>query len=121
MRKIHFEVLITTLFVLLGTMFVYSRLSNLSVFWSSQMIWSTILALGWVVVSLGYYHQGWIIHKSKSSEHVSIVLPIAVFVVQCILFVKGIFYHDWSLIAGAVMVNSGVVFSLYQIVRTKLK
>ncbi len=85
------------------------------------MFWSVILAFGWIVVSLGYYHQGWLVHKSKSAEHVSVVLPIAVFLVQCILFVKGIYYHDWSLILGAIMVNSGVIFSLYQIVRVKSK
>jgi len=80
-----------------------------------------MLALGWVIVSLGYYHQGWLVHKSKSAEHVSIVLPVAVFMVQCILFVKGIYYKDWSLILGAVMVNSGVVFSLYQIIKSRSK
>lgn len=76
---------------------------------------------GWVIVSLGYFHQGWLVHSGKNAEHVSIVLPVAVFSVQCILFVKGIFYGDWSLIYGAVIVNSGVVFSLYQIIKARHK
>ena len=69
----------------------------------------------WGIVAVGYYHQGWLIHLRKSSQGVSAFLPIAVFLVQCILFVKGIYYHDWALIFGAVTVNSGVVFDLYQI------
>lgn len=109
------------LFVAFSTVFIFGRLAMFPNFWNSQVFWSSVLALGWVIVSLGYYHQGWIVHTSKSSEHVSIVLPIAVFVVQCILFVKGIFYDDWSLITGAVMVNSGVVFNLYQIIKVRHK
>ena len=121
MKKIYLEILASALFVSLGTIFVYGRLAGFAIFWDSQMIWSIILAVGWVIVSLGYYNQGWIVHKSKSAEHVSVVLPIAVFIVQCILFVKGIYYSDWSLIVGAIMVNSGVVFSLYQIIKAKSK
>ena len=121
MKKIHFEIVVSVLFVFVSTFFVYKYLSSFSVFWNSQIFWSTILALGWVVVSLGYFNQGWLVHKSKSAEHVSVVLPIAVFIVQCILFVKGIFYNDWSLVSGAIMVNSGVVFSLYQIFKARLK
>ena len=107
------------MFVCISTIVVYWRLAGFSVFWDSQFLWSAGLAIGWVIVSLGYYHQGWIVHTSKSAEHVSIVLPMAVFVVQCILFVKGIYYNDWSLIVGAVMVNSGVIFSLYQILKAR--
>lgn len=121
MKKIHFEIPVSVLFVFISTFFVYKYLADLSVFWNSQIFWSVVLALGWVVVSFGYYHQGWLVHKSKSAEHVSVVLPVAVFIVQCILFVKGIYYEDWSLILGAVMVNSGVVFSLYQITKVKFR
>lgn len=74
-----------------------------------------------MVVSLGYYNQGHLVQKSKSASHVSVMLPIAAFVVQCVLFVKGIHYKDWSLVLGALVVNSGVLFSLYQIYKVKLK
>ena len=119
MKKIHWEILFSALLVAFGTLFTYGRLSGFSIFWNSQLLWSVALSVGWVVVALGYYHQGWLVHTSKSAEHVSIVLPVAVFIVQCILFVKGIFYNDWSLITGAVMVNSGVAFSLYQIIKVR--
>ncbi|KND48896.1 MAG: hypothetical protein AB200_00515 [Parcubacteria bacterium C7867-005] len=119
MKKIYLEILFSALFVALSTIFIYGRLIGFDVFWNSQFLWSVILSIGWVVVALGYYHQGWLVHTSRSADHVSVVLPTAVFIVQCILFIKGIYYGDWSLIIGAVMVNSGVVFSLYQIVRAK--
>jgi hypothetical protein len=121
MKKIHLEILVSAFFVAFSTIFVYGRLAGYAVFWNAQFFWSFALAVGWVIVSLGYFHQGWLVHTGKSAEHVSIVLPIAVFIVQCILFVKGIFYSDWSLITGAVMVNSGVVFSLYQILKVRAK
>ena len=76
--------------------------------------------LGWIIVSAGYYHQGWLVRKDHSSAHVSLVLPVAVFFVQCILFVKGIYFDDWSLVAGAVLVNSGVCFSIYNIIKSRL-
>lgn len=119
MKKIYIEILLTALFVLIGTYIVYGRLENLGVFWSAQMLWSAILMVGWVIVAAGYYHQGWLVHKGHTAIHVSAVLPSAVFVVQCILFIKGIYFDDWSLIFGAIIVNSGVVFSLYQILKAK--
>jgi hypothetical protein len=119
MKKLYWEIILAGLFVALATLFLYGKLAPFKLFWDSQAIWSMVLAIGWVVVSLGYFHQGWLVHTGKSADHVSIVLPAAVFVVQCILFIKGIFYDDWSLIAGAVMVNSGVTFSLYQIIKAK--
>lgn len=121
MKKLFLEILITFLFVAVGTALVYSRLSSVSFFWSEQTLWSFVLVLCWIVVAVGYFHQGWMIRVAKSSSHVSIVLPIAVFIVQCVLFVKGIYYHDWSLIAGAIIVNSGVTFNLYHIVKTRIK
>ncbi len=121
MKKVHLEIVGAALFVGLGTIFAYSRLAHIENFWNAQMVWSTILAIGWVIVALGYYNQGWLVHKSQSAEHVSIILPIAVFCVQCVLFVKGIYYGVWSLIAGAIVVNSGVVFSLYQIFKARSK
>ena len=95
------------------------RLAPQTLFWNAQSIWSALLIVGWVIVALGYYHQGWMVQKSKSSKNVSIVLPVAVFVVQCVLFVKGIYYSDRSLIIGALLVNSGVVFSVYQILKMR--
>lgn len=119
MKKLHLEILASVLFVIVSTFFTYKYLSRFSIFWDSQVIWSGILALGWVIVFLGYYNQGQLVRKSKSAEHVSLMLPSAAFIVQCILFIKGIYYHDWSLIFGAVLVNSGVVFSLYQIFKVR--
>lgn len=119
MKKVYLEILLVILFVVFGTMFTYIQLSDITLFWSSQNIWSTALIICWSVVSAGYFHQGWIIHKSKSSANVSLMLPIAVFIVQCILFVKGIYYHDWSLVIGAIVVNSGVTFNLWQITKFK--
>lgn len=109
------EIILSILFVALSTFFMYGYLSKSAFFWNAQFFWNIALAVGWIIVSLGYYNQGWIIQKNKSAEHVSVILPSAVFIVQCILFVKGIYYQDWALIAGAVMVNSGVTFNLYQI------
>lgn len=119
--KLHLEIVGSLTFVALATYVVYGQLVDSADFWSAQNIWSLILMAGWVVVSLGYYHQGYLVHKSRSASHVSVVLPVAVFVVQCILFVKGIFYKDWALIAGALLVNSGVIFNLYQITKAKLR
>jgi|SRR3989338_6284278 len=120
-RKLIWELVVATLFVFVSTYFVYSYLASDTFFWNAQILWSIALALCWVIVATGYYHQGWMVHKKHSAENVSIILPIAVFCVQLILFVKGIFYHDWSLIFGAVVVNSGVLFSLYQIIKTRGK
>ncbi len=118
-KRIIFEIILSVAFVFIGTFFVYGRLAGITSFWSSQMFWNIVLAICWSIVSFGYFHQGMLVHHRKSSDGVSILLPCAVFFVQCILFVKGIFYHDWSLILGAVIVNSGVVFSLYQIWKYK--
>lgn len=116
-NKILFESTLSVLFVFVGTYFVYGYLKPVTYFWDAQNIWSLILAIGWTVVSLGYYHQGWLIHKSHDTSNVSIVLPIAVFFIQCILFIKGVHYSDWSLIWGAMIVNSGVSFSIYHIIK----
>lgn len=117
MKKVHWEVLAITLFVVATTFFLYRYLLPMEFFWSAQNLWSAILALGWVIVTIGYYHQGWMIQKGGGADHVSLLLPSAVFIVQCVLFIKGVFYNDWSLVSGSVMVNSGVLFSIYQIVR----
>ncbi len=121
MKKVHLEILFAILFVLISTYYIYDWLVGISFFWNAQMVWSVLLAMGWVIVSLGYFRQGWLVHHSGDAREVSVLLPIAAFTAQCVLFVKGIFYHDWSLIAGALMVNSGVVFSLYNIFKAKLK
>lgn len=119
MRRIFFEILFTAVFVLFGTLVFYGKLDGFISFWSAQNIWSALLMFGWLIVASGYYHQGWLVHKGHTALHVSAVLPSAVFVVQCILFIKGVYFNDWSLMFGAVVVNSGVVFSLYQIVKAK--
>jgi uncharacterized membrane protein YhdT len=118
-KKLYLEVIGIITFVLGATYIAYGLLAGFPAFWSSQVFWSVILSVGWVVVAFGYYHQGSLVRQSKSSEHVSIILPAVVFLVQCVLFVKGIYYKDWSLIAGALMVNSGVLFSLYQIITNR--
>jgi hypothetical protein len=121
MKKIYWEILASIVFVLGGTVVVYGQLKHFPIFWDAQSVWSVILIIGWIVVALGYYHQGWMVHKGHSAIHVSAWLPTTVFFVQCVLFVKGIFFHDWSLIFGALIVNSGVVFSLYHIFEAKRK
>jgi hypothetical protein len=113
--KLILEIAATALVVLVPTFFIYRSLADVSSFWDAQSLWSAALALCWAVVAGGYYHQGWLVHERQSAAGVSVVLPAAVFLVQCILFVKGIYYEDWALIVGAVMVNSGVIFSLSQI------
>ncbi len=119
MRKVYWEILASAIFVFGGTFLVYGWLAGKTDFWNAQNIWSVVLMIGWVIVASGYYHQGWLVHHGHSANHVSAALPAAVFIVQCILFIKGIYFHDWSLIAGAIVVNSGVVFSLYQIIQAK--
>lgn len=119
MKKLLVEIIVSAVTVFGLTFLVYNSLAGISPFWDTQFIWSGMLAIGWVVVAAGYYHQGWLVSAKKSSANVSIVLPVAVFFIQCILFVKGIYYHDWSLVWGAVVVNSGVLFSLYQIMRAR--
>lgn len=119
MKKIVLEILLCAGLVFIPTFFVYSYLKGFPSFWNAQFVWSVILAAGWVLVATGYYNQGWLVKTDHTSKDVSIILPITVFIVQCVLFVKGIYYHDWSLIWGALVVNSGVVFSLYQIAKSR--
>ncbi|MDO8474496.1 MAG: hypothetical protein Q7S62_03080 [bacterium] len=121
MKKLLIEITLSAVIVFGLTFIAYNFLAGISPFWNTQFIWSVVLAVGWAIVAAGYYHQGWLVYTQKSSANVSIVLPIAVFFIQCVLFVKGIYYQDWSLVWGAVIVNSGVVFSLYQIMRQKTK
>lgn len=117
MKRLYWEILFGLIFVLGGTFIAYNLLSGIEGFWSAQQTWNLALIVCWIVVAFGYWRQGWIVHKSKSSTHVSILLPSTVFVVQCILFVKGIFYHDFALVTGALLVNSAVVFNLYQLLK----
>lgn len=117
MKRLHIEILLGILFVAGGTLTVYNLLAPVGSFWSAQNIWSTLLIICWCVVASGYWHQGFIVREAKSSTHVSLMLSVTVFLVQCILFVKGIYYKDISLIIGAVVVNSGVIFNIYQIIR----
>lgn len=119
--KKFFEIIGVLTFVVGGTYLAYNGLADIPTFWQSQTFWSVVLIIGWVVVSFGYFHQGWLVHRDHSSAHVSIILPATVFVVQCVLFIKGVYYTDWSLIGGAILVNSGVVFSLYNIFKNRVK
>lgn len=118
-KKLVFEIILSLGFVLIPTYFIYKYLKQFSYFWDAQNIWSLVLAVGWIIVSFGYFHQGFLVHKNHSAKGVSVWLPTAVFFIQCILFIKGIYYKDWSLIWGALVVNSGVTFSLYHILKNK--
>ena len=118
-NKFILETIISILFVFVGTYFVYGYLKSIPSFWDAQNIWSIVLALGWIMVSIGYYHQGWLIHLGHDTKNISILLPATVFFVQCVLFIKGIYYNDWSLFWGALIVNSGVSFYLYQIAKNR--
>lgn len=119
MKKIILEIFVSALLVLAPTFFIYRRLAGIESFWNTQFLWSAALILCWIIVAVGYYHQGWLVRSRQRADDVSVVLPVAVFFVQCILFVKGVYYRDWSLIGGALIVNSGVVFSLSQIVKAR--
>ena len=115
MKRVHWEIILGIVFVLGGTFVVFNFLKNNQNFWTAQHFWNTTLVAGWTVVSAGYWRQGTIVHKARSATHVSLVLPLAVFFVQCVMFVKGIYYHDAALVCGALLVNSAVVFDIYQI------
>ncbi len=117
MKKIYWEIIAAIVFVVGSTFLMYTWLSGAVAFWDAQDFWNVALLTCWTVVSFGYCRQGWIVRKAKSATHVSVLLPTVVFFVQCILFVKGIYYDDIALIGGAVLVNCGVVFDLYQIWR----
>lgn len=121
MKKVHWEILASLIFVLGGTFLVYGQLESNEAFWDAQYLWSVALTVGWTVVAAEYYRQGWMIHKARTSTNISALLPSTIFVMQCILFVKGVFFHDWSLIVSALIVNSGVIFNLYQIMNAKRK
>ncbi len=119
MKKVYWEILISIVFVLGGTFLVYSWLAHNAAFWDAQRIWSIGLIIGWTVFSVEYFRQGWIIHHARTSANTSVLMPLTYFVMQCILFIKGVFFHDWSLIASALILNSGVVFYLYQTIKLK--
>lgn len=119
MKRIVILIMTSFAFVIGGTLIIYSRLSTIDIFWDSQTIWNFLLALCWIVVAFGYFHQGWLVRSGHTVQHVSTILPATVFVVQCILFIKGVYYGDWALMFGAVVVNSGTVFALYHILKTK--
>ena len=113
--------LISALFVLGGAYLVYINLESNAAFWDAQHIWSIGLIIGWSVYSIEYFRQGWILHHARTSDNISLLLPSTYLVMQCILFVKGVFFNDWSIIASALIVNSGVVFYLYQALQAKRK
>jgi len=117
--KKFLEIILSVVIVSILTFMSYSYFKGIPSFWNVQFAWSATLLLCWILVAGGYYHQGWLVHKEHNSREVSIVLPTTVFLVQCILFVKGVHYGDWSLVFGAVIVNSGVVFNLYHILKTR--
>ncbi|HXF44414.1 MAG TPA: hypothetical protein VNK70_03055 [Candidatus Paceibacterota bacterium] len=119
--KVVIEIILSIAAVLVPTFLIYGELAGFDGFWDAQNLWSVALITLWTIVALGYYHQGWLVHKKQKADEVSIVLPLAVFFVQCVLFVKGIYYGDWSLAGGALIVNSGVFFSLYNILKVRRK
>ena len=121
MRKLIPQIILSACIVFIPTTFAYEQLAPITSFWNAQSFWNIVLGFCWTIVAIGYYHQGWLVFKHQNAKNVSMLLPIAVFLVQCILFVKGIFYHDWSLVMGAVLVNSGVTFSLSQIFKVSRK
>lgn len=110
----HREILASVIFVVGGTALLYVWLSETSGFWNAQRLWSIALIAGYAVVAFEYFRYGWLIHHSRTTANISPFLTLSIFAMQCILFVKGIFFGDWSLVAGTLMVNSGVVFTLYQ-------
>jgi hypothetical protein len=119
MKKVYWEILISIVFVLGSAFLLYGQLESKTAFWDAQSIWSVALIIGWSVYSIEYFRQGWILHHAHTSANISVLLPTTYIVMQCILFVKGVFFRDWSLIASALIVNSGVVFYLYQIIKLK--
>lgn len=119
MKKLFMEIILVAVFVISGTLVMYRYLVGIAGFWNAQIFWSFVLLICWTVVAFGYCRQGWLVRKAKSALHVSVLLPTIVFIVQCILFIKGVYYNDFALIIGAVLVNCGVVFDLYQILRVK--
>lgn len=80
---------------------------------AEQLIWSCLLAVCWIVVAYGQYTQGKKVRRNRSARNVSIYLPLAVIFAQSILFIKGLYYIDWSLIFGAIVVNGGAFYNLY--------
>ncbi len=84
-----------------------------------KTIWSILLMFCWIIVSLGQINQGMKIKKNKNIENISIFLPTTVFIAQTILFVKGLSYGDWSLIIGAVVVNIGTMFNVFNFLKIK--
>ena len=121
MRRFYLEMVLAVAFVVGSTLGMYHWLSGIVAFWNAQIFWNIALLICWAIVAFGYCRQGWIVRKARSALHVSVMLPAIVFIVQCILFVKGIYYNDFALIVGAVLVNCGVVFDLYQIWRVGVK
>ena len=83
------------------------------------LVWSIGLMLCWLIVSLGQINQGIKIRNNKSIENVSLLLPVTVFSAQTFLFIKGMVYSDWSLIAGAIVVNIGAAFNIYCFLKEK--
>ena len=105
--------------VLGGTYVAYGWLAHSAAFWDAQSIWSIGLIIGWGVVAIEYYRQGWMIHHARTLVNVDALLPSTIFVMECILFVKGVFFDDWSMVVSALIVNSGIAFYLYQIIMIK--
>jgi hypothetical protein len=84
---------------------------------TAQGFWNAALIITSVAVALGHWRQGMIVYKAKSATHLSLALPCAVFVVQIILFIKGIYYRDLALIISAVVVSAAVLFDICQIIK----
>ena len=118
MNRVHWEILASIVFVLGGTAFMWSWLSDMPDFWDEQRLWSFALITGYTIVSFEYFRQGWKIHHARSPANISTTLTTTIMLMQCVLFVKGVYFGDWSLIVGALIYNCGVIFLLYQTIKT---
>lgn len=97
---------------------MYWWLAEVAGFWGAQDLWSIALLMGYSILSFEYFRHGWMIHHARTSANISPILTLSVFALQCVLFVKGVYFEDWSLIAGALILNCGIVFTLYQTIKT---
>lgn len=83
-------------------------------------IWSVGLEICWLAVAYGWYAQGKIVQQKGDYSNVSLKLPFIMFSTQCFLLAKGIYYDDWSLISGCILVNTAIVYALIQVTKVKI-
>ena len=119
MFLVYWEILASVIFVLGGTFLAYGQLSDTAAFWNAQSVWSTALIVSWTLIAAAYYYEGWLIHHGRSQANISAVTLSAHLRRAMHSFIKGIFFNDWSLVFGALLVNSGVVFVSTRSVKEK--